>query len=129
FRACHRCRPGETAAQLAAVQRACRAIEQTEERLDLASLARLVGLSPYHLQRTFKRIVGVSPREYGEGCRRERLKRGLRQGESVTMALYDAGFGSSSRLYERDALGMKPTTYQRGGAGLQIRYAVADCPV
>src|SRR5439155_506701 len=83
-----------------------------------------VGMSPHHLQRTFKRLTGLSPKQYVAARRMERFKTRLRQGDSVTDAVYEAGYGSGSRLYERaDAhLGMTPAVYQRGRRGLQIRY-------
>ena len=87
-------------------------------------------LSPFHLQRTFKAATGIAPRAYADFCRLESFKGGLREGRRVTTALYDAGYGSSSRLYERAAsqLGMTPSAYQRGGAGLDIRYDILDTP-
>ena len=87
----------------------------------LATLAARLGGSPYHLQRNFKRLVGVSPREYAEACRLGKVKRGLRQSDDITGAMFDAGYGSSSRFYERAVpkLGMAPSVYRRGGAGMQ----------
>jgi len=111
------------------IRRACGYLEDVEAgRVSLATLARRLGGSPYHLQRNFKRIVGVSPREYAEACRLRTVKRRLRASGAVTAAVYDAGYGSSSRFYERAApkLGMSPSTYRRGGAGMQIQYAVVD---
>lgn len=97
----------------------------------LAALARRLGGSPYHLQRNFKRIVGVSPRQYAEACRFRHVRRQLRQGKSVTGAMVDAGYRSSSRFYERAApkLGMAPSAYRRGGAAALIRYAIVDSPL
>lgn len=90
-----------------------------------------MGLTPHRLLRTFKQIVGITPRAYAEARRLEVLKGRLREGDSVTRALYDAGYGSSSRLYERAQirLGMTPGTYRRGGQGMRIDYALADCPL
>lgn len=87
-------------------------------------------LSPFHLQRSFKAATGITPRAYADFCRLESFKGGLREGRPVTTSLYDAGYGSSSRLYERAAsqLGMTPTAYRRGGAGLEIRYDILDTP-
>ena len=96
----------------------CRYIEEHPGvRLDLADLAARAGLSRFHLQRSFKSAVGVTPKEYGEACRVRRLKDSLRQSRDVTEAVYDAGFGSSSRVYERadTRLGMTPNQYRRGG--------------
>jgi len=133
FRSCRRCRPREEAprdAQLDLVVRACRAIEGQEEAVpSLADLAAGVGVSPHHLQRTFKALTGVTPHQYAAALRARRLKALLRAGEGIAAALYDVGYGSSSRLYEAsDAhLGMTPATYRRGGRGMEIRYTVVPC--
>jgi AraC family transcriptional regulator, regulatory protein of adaptative response / methylated-DNA-[protein]-cysteine methyltransferase len=134
FRPCRRCRPREAAAPdpwLDRIRRACVYLANVDGHPSLASLARLLGGSPYHLQRNFKRIVGITPRQYAEAARLRRVKHGLRGRKSVTDATLDAGFGSSSRLYERAVpkLGMTPTTYQRGGAGAQIRFTTVGSPV
>jgi len=135
FRACLRCRPREAArldpsADL--VRRACRQIDENgEERLTLKALGAAVGASPFHLQRTFKRVTGVSPRQYAEARRLGALKSNLRRKDSVTMSLYEAGYGSSSRLYERSSerMGMTPGAYRAGGEGAEIRYAMARTPI
>src|SRR5262249_58353535 len=95
----------------------------------VAGWGRRAGLSPAHLQRVFKRVVGVSPRQFADACRLDRLKCGLKGGESVTTAMFAAGYGSSSRLYEKAAgqLGMTPGQYQKGGPRATIRYATAAC--
>lgn len=95
----------------------------------LAALGRRAGMSPGHLQRVFKRVAGVSPRQFADACRLDRLKSGLREGEDVTTALHAAGYGSASRLYERagDQLGMTPGDYRRGAPAQTIRYATAGC--
>ncbi len=113
------------------IQRACVYLANVEGHPSLATLARRLGGSPYHLQRNFKRIVGVTPREYADACRFRRVRMRLRAGADVTGALFDAGYGSSSRFYERAAgkLGMAPATYRRGGAGLAIRYAIVGSPL
>lgn len=111
------------------VQRVCRFIdEQLPEPLTLAALAAHAGLSPFHLQRIFKRVMGVSPREYADARRLDHFKRGLRAGQDVTTALYDAGYGSASRIYERapTRLGMTPAAYGRGGLGMAIGYTIVD---
>jgi AraC family transcriptional regulator of adaptative response/methylated-DNA-[protein]-cysteine methyltransferase len=97
--------------------------------LTLSALGRRAGMSPAHLQRVFKRVVGVSPRQFADACRLDHLKAGLKGGTTVTTALVDAGYGSSSRLYERAAgqLGMTPREYQRGGPAAAVRYATAAC--
>ncbi len=112
------------------VQRVVRYIETTPDTVPtLAEMGDHVGMSPYHLQRVFKKLTGVSPREYAESCRVQRLKNHLRDGANVTQALYDAGYGSSSRLYERSAerLGMTPLKYRKGGEGMNIGYTICDC--
>jgi AraC family transcriptional regulator, regulatory protein of adaptative response / methylated-DNA-[protein]-cysteine methyltransferase len=135
FRPCRRCRPQETAAQepqVELVRHACRYIEQNlDSPISLATLSEEVHVSPYHLQRVFKRIVGITPRQYAAAHRLGQLKAQLKEGEPVTRALYDVGYGSSSRLYERapSQLGMTPTTYRRGGLGMRINYTVVDCPL
>jgi AraC family transcriptional regulator, regulatory protein of adaptative response / methylated-DNA-[protein]-cysteine methyltransferase len=95
----------------------------------LAALGRRARLSPAHLQRVFKRVVGVSPRQFADACRLARLKTGLKGGESVTTAMFAAGYGSSSRLYEKAAgqLGMTPGEYRKGGSRATVRYATAAC--
>lgn len=135
FRACKRCHPRQaslTDAQVEMVQRACRLIEGSlEEMMNLETLGNHLGLSSFHLQRTFKNIMGVTPRDYAEICRTSRFKSGVRRGDTVTNAMYDAGYGSSSRLYERanSELGMTPATYSRGGRDVQIDYATAKSPL
>jgi AraC family transcriptional regulator, regulatory protein of adaptative response / methylated-DNA-[protein]-cysteine methyltransferase len=101
-----------------------------EAPLTLAVLGRQAGMSPAHLQRVFKRVVGVSPRQFADACRLDRLKVGLKGGQTVTTAMMTAGYGSSSRLYERaaDQLGMTPGQYQKGGP-VAIRFTTAKCPL
>ena len=101
------------------------------ERITLNSLARHLGSSPSHLQRTFKRAVGLSPAEYARMKRHQQFKSAMRNGRTVSEATYEAGFGSSSRAYENaaGALGMTPATYRRGGDGMEIQYAITRSPV
>jgi AraC family transcriptional regulator of adaptative response/methylated-DNA-[protein]-cysteine methyltransferase len=116
----------------ARVERVCRHIEaHPESALRLAQLAKLAGLSAYHFQRTFKSVTGVTPKQYQENARLQSLKRRLRVTARVTDAIYDAGYGSSSRLYEKidTRLGMTPQQYRKGGAGVEISYACAETPV
>lgn len=115
---------------LAAVRAAAMLIEErTEEGVSLAELAEAVALSPWHLQRLFKKHMGISPREYQDAKRGERLRNELRLGAGVAGATYGAGYGSSSRVYERAAqqLGMTPASYAQGGRGAEIVYTFADC--
>ncbi len=133
FRACKRCRPegGGPDAARRAVEKARAYLERhAGEPVRLATLAREAGLSPGHLQRTFKRLVGLSPREYAESLRTGRLRTALRQESSVSRATFETGFGSSSRLYERAhvLLGMTPGAYRQGGAGMEIRYTIVASP-
>ncbi|GAC1435943.1 MAG: bifunctional DNA-binding transcriptional regulator/O6-methylguanine-DNA methyltransferase Ada [Ktedonobacteraceae bacterium] len=133
FRPCRRCRPGEAHTDTTTlVQSVCRYIEaHSEETLTLAQLGAQAHISPYHLQRLFKGVVGVTPRQYIQTHRMARLKTQIKEGETVTHALYDVGYGSSSRLYEQapTQLGMTPTNYRNGGKGMSIRYTLVDCPL
>lgn len=134
YRACLRCRPQTLSGNREAdsVREVCRFIEQhLDEPLTLARLGREFHQSPFHLQRRFKAVVGITPREYADSCRLRTLKRNLQAGNSVTRAMYDAGYGSSSRLYERTAsqLGMTPDRYRRGAIAATIRYTCADSPL
>jgi AraC family transcriptional regulator, regulatory protein of adaptative response / methylated-DNA-[protein]-cysteine methyltransferase len=134
YRACLRCRPkafhGDS--QSLAVKAICRFIEQhLEEPITLERLGSEFNQSPFHLQRRFKAVLGITPREYADSCRLRMLKRSLQAGDSVTRAMYDAGYGSSSRLYERTAsqLGMTPDKYRRGAIAATIRYASIESPL
>ena len=126
YRACLRCKPTEISAQARAVIGARQLLDEAEGVMTLAELSKRVGVSPFHLQRLFKRATGLSPREYQSARRMQQVKHGLRKGDDVTTALYDAGFGSPSRLYEKSSqqLGMTPGTYRQRGAGMTIRYAI-----
>ncbi len=133
FRACRRCHPGEPsllANQVELVQQACRYIEShLEGPITLAIIGEQVHLSPYYLQRVFKRVMGITPRQYAEAYRLGQLKTQLKDSNSITRALYEVGFSSSSRLYERTPaqLGMTPTVYRRGGKGMNINYTIVNC--
>lgn len=111
------------------VQQVCTYIDQhLDEAPTLAAISAHVNVSPFHLQRLFKRVMGISPKQYAEAVRIDCLKLQLRGGKNVTDALYHAGYGSSSRLYEsaHEKLGMTPGEYSRGGAGMQIHYTVVE---
>jgi AraC family transcriptional regulator of adaptative response/methylated-DNA-[protein]-cysteine methyltransferase len=141
FRACLRCRPRFARIhdpRVDAVARVCREIERRvkigEEaggRLSLAALGTIGGMKAHQLERAFRRLVGISPKKYADTQRMARLKSRLKEGDNVTTALYDAGFGSSSRLYERAPaqLGMTPARYRQGGAGMRIDYTIVDSPL
>lgn len=131
FRPCRRCRPdapsqAETYARL--VAEACRFIETAEEAPDLAALARQAGLSPYHFHRVFKAVAGITPKAYAAAHRRQRVREALLQPQSVTAALYEAGFNSSGRFYAEApaALGMRPSDFKAGGRNVVVRFAVGE---
>jgi AraC family transcriptional regulator, regulatory protein of adaptative response / methylated-DNA-[protein]-cysteine methyltransferase len=131
FRPCRRCRPDgrsiadERATLIASI---CRTIESAETPPSLGELAGTARLSTSYLQRTFKAVTGVSPREYAAAHRNERIREALNAKSSVTQAIFDAGFNSSGRFYERSTqlLGMTPGRYRAGGAGETIRFAVGE---
>jgi AraC family transcriptional regulator of adaptative response/methylated-DNA-[protein]-cysteine methyltransferase len=134
YRACLRCRPKAItgSSETDSVKAICRFIEQhLDEPVTLGRLAKEFHQSPFQLQRRFKAVLGITPREYADSCRLRSLKRNLQAGDSVTRAMYDAGYGSSSRLYERTAsqLGMTPDKYRRGAIAAAIRYVCADSPL
>ncbi len=135
FRPCQRCTPQNATTpnpQAELIERVCQYIESNlDNPLTLAILGEHVGMSPHHLQRIFKRIMGITPRQYAEARRLSELKTQLKEGQAVTTALYEAGYSSSSRLYEQAStrLGMTPATYRRGGKGMQISYTLVDCPL
>lgn len=130
FRACLRCQPqGERVnPQTEIVLRACEILER-EEQISLEDLGAAVGLSATHLQKIFKEIVGVSPKKFAEMKRLEKFKSEIKRGNDLTSAIYESGFGSSSRLYENvsEKLGMTPRVYAKGGENMKIRYTIADC--
>ena len=130
FRACRRCAPerDETDSRRR-VRQAREYLERhPDDTVTLDRLARVVGLSPYHLQRSFKRTMGMSPKAYASWLRTDRMKAGLREGDTVTRATFGAGYTSLSRAYDdaRSRLGMTPGAYRRGGQGIHIRYTVLD---
>ncbi len=135
FRSCRRCHPHQAnvpSPQAVLIEQVCRHIEtHLDAPLHLSDLSQQFHLSPYHLQRTFKRIKGVSPRQYAESCRLEQFKARLHEGEAITSALYNAGYQSSSSVYARTPvqLGMTPTAYRQRGKGTRIGYAVVESPL
>ncbi|KAF1029175.1 MAG: Bifunctional transcriptional activator/DNA repair enzyme Ada [Burkholderia plantarii] len=130
FRPCKRCRPEGVPRDLALIERACAALDASD-RMTLAELGELVHLSPFHLQRLFKRVVGVSPRQYQAARRGAALREALQGGAAVTRAAVDAGYQSSSRVYASVSheLGMAPSAFRRKGAGCRIDYASAVTPL
>jgi AraC family transcriptional regulator of adaptative response/methylated-DNA-[protein]-cysteine methyltransferase len=139
FRECRRCRPRTVNLRdprTQAVAKVCREIdsrvrEANETPVTLSALSEPVGMSPHQLERAFRSVMGITPRQYADAQRMRRLKSRLKKGDNVTTALYDAGFGSSSRLYERapSQLGMTPATYRQGGAGMRVNYTTIDSPL
>ncbi|MCH8686069.1 bifunctional DNA-binding transcriptional regulator/O6-methylguanine-DNA methyltransferase Ada [Pedomonas mirosovicensis] len=132
FRACLRCRPdampmADERAEL--VAKACRMLEEAEEPMTLDALAATTGLSPFHFHRIFRQTTGVTPKAYADAARARRLRENLSASDSVTGALYEAGFGSSSRFYAKaeGMLGMEPKRYRKGGEGEVIRHAIVPC--
>jgi len=133
FRPCRRCHPrsNESDHGIVAVDRVCKYIEANlDHKLTLSKLSDHAGISPYHLQRTFKQAVGLSPREYLQTRRLAKMKRLLKSGHTVTQALYGAGFSSRSRFYgSSNQFGMSAGTFRRGGEGVRIKYSIVNCPL
>jgi AraC family transcriptional regulator of adaptative response/methylated-DNA-[protein]-cysteine methyltransferase len=132
YRACKRCAPGEAHPQAHMLTEACDYIERNiDNTIKLDKLGKIVGLSAFHTQRLFRRYLGISPRQYQQARRMESFRNNLLTNDSVTTAMYGAGFASSSRLYEsaNEHLGMTPTEYRRGGKDVAIRYTIADSPL
>src|SRR5580692_7917122 len=132
FRPCLRCKPNEKTGALRLVERATRELAQGEEDiLRVATLAGKLGVTPAALRRAFQQVTGLAPRDLADALRLNRFKSLLRAGKNITDALYETGYGSSSRVYERsDAqLGMTPATYRKGGKGMKIEYTIAKSPL
>jgi AraC family transcriptional regulator of adaptative response/methylated-DNA-[protein]-cysteine methyltransferase len=133
LRPCKRCRPLDTRdAAAPRVEEICRYIEtHSDEPLSLDDLAQRAGMSRFHFQRTFKALVGVTPKQYHDAQRMRSLKMHLTSSPDVTAAVYDAGYGSSSRVYERadTRLGMTPKAYRAAGKGVRITYVSFETPL
>ena len=133
FRPCKRCKPDQVdlgVPGMEAVRRVSAYLAaHADEAVTLAKLGRVAAMSPHHLQRRFKALVGVSPREFQAACRADRLRASLRRGNDVTTAIYEAGYGSPSRVYEGGAArGVSPSAYRKHGAGMQIAYSIVPSP-
>src|ERR1700728_4575426 len=131
FRPCKRCNPDGPSLDsenAALVAKACRIIEESEEEPSLEALAEAVGRSPSYFHRVFKAVTGLTPKDYAAADRAKKVRQGLETGNSVTEAMYDAGFNSSGRFYEKSTniLGMTPTQYRDGGANEEIKLAVGQ---
>lgn len=132
YRPCLRCRPNEIEAASLLVARAAKYLGQAdEEMLRLSQVARAVNSNTATLRRSFRQVTGLTPRELAEALRLKRFKNLLRSGTNITDALYETGYGSSSRVYERSnaQLGMTPATYQKGGKGMKLEYTIATSPL
>jgi len=132
FRACKRCKPGQpplAERQAAQIAELCRIIEKSEEAPNLAALASRAGMSVFHLHRTFKAVTGVTPKAYATAVRAKVVRAALGKSGSVTEAIYDSGFNSSGRFYEKSnqMLGMTPSKYRGGGSNEEIRFAIGEC--
>ena len=132
FRPCKRCKPDQPAAtkqNARKIAKVCRLIEQAEEMPSLDELAEHAGLSVYHFHRTFKAITGLTPKEYADANRSNRVRASLEKSDTVTEAIYDAGFNSSGRFYETSnaVLGMTPSTFRAGGADTDVFFAIGEC--
>lgn len=130
YRPCKRCSPNGASIHerhVAAVREACRLIEDSDPTPNLDEVSRAVGLSPSHFHRLFKRTVGITPKEYAVACRDRKLQEHLVTSPGVTHAIYEAGYGSSSRVYEKSykTLGMRPSQFRAGAAGVKIAFAIA----
>jgi AraC family transcriptional regulator, regulatory protein of adaptative response / methylated-DNA-[protein]-cysteine methyltransferase len=132
FRACKRCKPtglSLTEANAAKIAKACRRIENAEEPLSLEELAGIAGISPFHFHRTFKAVTGLTPVEYADAARAKRVRETLNKDHTITDAIYDAGYNSSSRFYSSSdrMLGMTPKSFRNGGKDTVIHFAVGEC--
>jgi AraC family transcriptional regulator of adaptative response/methylated-DNA-[protein]-cysteine methyltransferase len=129
FRACRRCQPNSVHPQMDIIHAACKFIDShLDERVTLAAMSKHLGFSPFHVQRLFKKILGITPQEYQSTQRLASFKSNLKRSGNVTDAIYQAGYGSSSRVYEHasEKLGMTPCSYRNHGKGAKISYTVFD---
>src|SRR5579872_6235319 len=133
YRPCLRCKPDEVAGSIALVEKATRLIEAgaDDDTVRLGAIAKSLGTTTATLRRAFLQVTGLRPRELAEALRLAKFKKLLRGGSKITDALYETGYGSSSRVYERSnaQLGMTPATYQKGGKGMKIEYTIAKSPL
>jgi len=135
LRPCLRCRPTSDPKANPSSERVgqvCRYIENySDESLKIDELAALVGMNRFHLQRVFKSVVGLTPKQYLDAVRLKQLKKGLKEADDVAEAVYGAGYGSSSRVYEKadTRLGMTPNQYRHGGRGVKITHATITSPL
>ncbi|WP_238324599.1 bifunctional DNA-binding transcriptional regulator/O6-methylguanine-DNA methyltransferase Ada [Pseudacidobacterium ailaaui] len=132
YRACKRCLPNQQRPEIRILTMACDYIEENLDcTIQLKKLGSILGLSAFHSQRLFRKYLGISPRQYQQARRMERFRQRLLGRDSVTTALYEAGFASSSRLYESAEahLGMTPTEYRKGGRDITIHYTIVDSPL
>lgn len=132
FRPCKRCKPNQPPLEeqhAENVTKACRIIEEAETAPALEELAKRVGMSTYHFHRVFKHVTGLTPREYAAAHREKQVRNELGRGTSVTQAIFDAGYNSNSRFYEKsnEVLGMTPSNYRAGGTNTDIRFAIGEC--
>ena len=132
FRPCKRCKPGQLSLpeqRSAAVAKVCRLIENAETVPGLAELAKYAGMSPYHFHRIFKAVTGLTPKAYAAAHRAKRVRSELSRGGKVTAAIFDAGYNSNGRFYEKSnaLLGMTPSKYRAGGENTEIRFAIGEC--
>ena len=131
FRPCRRCKPDTQGPDpdIDRIRQACEFIDgHLDDRLTLDAIGKEIGLSAFHLQRSFKRHMGISPRQYRDARRMEQFKQTLKRGSNVTESIYEAGYGSSSRLYERAGreLGMTPAAYKNNGTGHRIDFTIVE---
>lgn len=132
YRACKRCTPAREHPQLHVLTAACDYLDRHENQpVNLEELGKAVGLSSFHAQRIFRRYLGITPQQYQQARRMERFRQQVQTGENITAAIYDSGFGSSSRLYEQAGkhLGMTPTELRDGARNVAIRYGIGDSPL